>query len=224
MNSVKESVLRKIRKALALAHDHSNAEESQSAMLLAQRLMAKHNVAASDITDVSKKDVTKRVGRSYSQSQRIAWWQVQLGSIVAENFRCYLYRSGGHVVFLGLEEDVPIASDVFEFASSAIRHASSQYLLKNRAKRTRQDAIARKNEYIHGFLDGLREKFKEQVESESMALVLVKDGLVVQAYEEMEFKSGRRWNITRSFDDEARLRGYMDGKTLEKPKAALKEG
>lgn len=222
MSTITESALRKIRKALALARDNSNADESHSAMLLAQRLMAKHNFTASDIVE---NDVIKKTGKSYSKARRIAWWQLNLGNIVAENFRCYsFYAEGRYVGFVGLEEDVKIALEVFDFASNAIKHHSSQYLLQNKARRTRRHANALKNDYIFGFLNGLRDKFEEQVESESLALVLVKDELAVRAFEEMKTKPGKQRTINISGDDEAKQRGYVDGKNLEKPAGTLTDG
>lgn len=211
-----DDIIQKIKKALALAHGNSNAEEAHTAILLVQRLMVKHNLSMSDIPLDKQKE--KKTGRGYMNMGRVEWWQRRLSVIVADNFRCHsFYNSGNYVGFIGLEEDAKIAIEIFRFASEAIKFHSAKYLRENKERRSRKYAIAIKNDYIKGFLNGLKDKFKEQVESESLAIVLVKDAIVVRAVEDMKLKKGSPIRNTTANDGEALRQGYRDGKRFEKP-------
>ncbi|RKJ45999.1 DUF2786 domain-containing protein, partial [Butyricicoccus sp. 1XD8-22] len=44
-----DSIIKKIRGLLAIANDEKNDEESQTAFILAQKLMIKHNIVMGDI-------------------------------------------------------------------------------------------------------------------------------------------------------------------------------
>ncbi|MCM3273682.1 DUF2786 domain-containing protein [Paenibacillus elgii] len=217
-----EDVLRKIKKALNLAHNNSNSEESQAALLLAQKLMLKHGLTASDIPNEKPKE--KNVKRAHIRSSRIEWWYTKLSIIVANNFRCeHFYASGRYIGFLGLEDDVEIASEVFKFAQEAIRYHSSAYLKHKSFHRSRAEAIAIKNDYILGYLSGLREKFKEQVKSECLELVLVKDDAVIKAAEAAKFKEVEAKPVVIAGDYAARQQGYQDGKKFTKPNGPMIE-
>lgn len=215
-----EDVIRKIQKALALAHDKSSEKESQSAMLLAQRLMLKHNLSMSDISIQQTNEKNTRTG--FIRLNRIEWWQRGLAAIIADNFKSYFFFShGSHIGFLGLEEDVTIATELFEFGCKMIKYHASRYLSSRQEWRSRKYANALKNDYINGFLSGLNDKFKEQVEKESFALVLIKDEIVVQAYEDMKLKKGKPWQRSTAQDEDAVKQGYIDGKNFRKPQAAI---
>ncbi|ETT45241.1 hypothetical protein C162_21933 [Paenibacillus sp. FSL R7-269] len=199
-----DSAIRKIQKALKLADRNSNAEEAQAAILLAQRLMAKHGLSASDIGSDEQKQPEAQEGKI--RKSRIEWWHRKLLNIVADNFRCFsFYASGSYIGFLGLPEDVEIAKEVYVFAEDALRYHSSEFL-KTRVNYfgSRKRTNALKNDYITGFLQGLREKFKEQVETESLALVLVKHEVVVQANDEANWKTGKPIQMTSLGNGEAR--------------------
>lgn len=219
----KEDVIRKIKKSLALANDKANEQESQTAMLMAQKLMAKHNLSMNDINlNVEiKKETKEGVG---IRSGRIAWWQLSLSEIIAKNFRCYSYfYSGSRLVFFGLEQDVAIATEVFKFAVESIKYLASKYVKDNHISGYRQRTIAVKNDYILGFLSGLEDRFEEQVNKEDWGLVLVKDALVEQKYNEMELKSVKSNPINTMGDMGAKMQGYEDGKSFDHNKKALKE-
>lgn len=214
-----ESIIRKIQKALSLAHNNSNANEAQNAMLLAQRMMAQHNLTVSDLPQQQEQ---KKAERSKINMFRIEWWQRQLSSIIADNFRCYAFMArGSYVGFLGLEQDSQIATEIFKYAVESIKHHAAVYLRANKGSRSRAYALALKNDYISGFLIGMKAKFAEQVEKESLALVLVKDDIVVRTYEDWKLKEGRPIKKSTAQNQDAIEQGYMDGREFEKPVAQL---
>ncbi|MEK4062178.1 MULTISPECIES: DUF2786 domain-containing protein [unclassified Paenibacillus] len=212
-----DSAIRKIQKALKLANGNSNADEAQAAILLAQRLMAKHGLTASDIGSTEQKQPEALEGKI--RRNRIEWWHRKLTLIVADNFRCYsFYANGSYVGFLGLPEDVEIAKEIYLFAENAIKHHSSEYLKSRRYYfGSRRQTNMLKNDYITGFLEGLREKFKEQIESECLSLVLVKHDAVVQYHEKANWKTGKPINVSALGDSAAHAQGYKDGRDFNNP-------
>ncbi|MEK4983641.1 DUF2786 domain-containing protein [Bacillus sp. FSL K6-6540] len=216
-----ENVLRKIKKSLALAHNNPNPDEAHTAMLMAQRLMAKHNLTASDIPGDAP---AKKVDKVKICRNQVKWWERKLAQIIDENFRTNsFYSNGAYIGFIGLETDVKIAEEVFRFASESISYHASAYLKNNPERRSRAYAIAVKNDYITGYLSGLREKFRKQVESECLAVVLVKDALVVQATEEMNLKKGDLIRRGTANDSDALRQGYEDGLSFQQMSGTLKE-
>ena len=72
-----------------------------------------------------------------------------------------------------------------------------------------------KNDYITGFLRGLRDKYKEQVESKGYALVLVKDDVVVKAVEKKKLKKRLKDNLVSSGLPGPFEAGYKDGRSFD---------
>ena len=86
-----DSILDKIKNLLELAADTPDDAEGQNAILLAQKLMLKHNVDMSQIEELSsKKDET--VTTQHYQQTRVFWWQTELSVIIAKHFRCRVTR------------------------------------------------------------------------------------------------------------------------------------
>ncbi|WP_025685293.1 DUF2786 domain-containing protein [Paenibacillus maysiensis] len=210
-----QDAIRKIQKAFKLAENNSNVEEAQAAMLLAQRLMLKHGLATADVK--KEQEVAPEATKKSIRKSRVQWWEKRLAGIVAKNFRCYSYTQSGYAIgFLGLPDDVSIAVEVQQFAESAIRHHSGNYL-KEIYTSSRREANAIKNDYITGFLQGLHEKFKEQIAKESLSLVLVRHEVVEAAYESAGWKNPKPTTINRMGDPEALAQGYEDGKNFNNP-------
>lgn len=220
--TVSQTVIDKIRKALSLAGDRANANESQNAMLLAQRLMAKHGLSASDI-GVQPDSKDKKAVKGRVHMKKVQWWQKHLLSIIANNFRCYgFFTRGDSVGFLGLPKDVDIAVEVFAFANKMIKYHASAYMAATSGEnRSRNGSVAVRNDYIEGYLQGLREKFEEQVAKESLALVLVKDEVVEDAFRGAEFKKAKPHTRRTARDQHAIRNGYADGRKFSMTKGEL---
>lgn len=211
-----KAVLRKVKKLLRLAGGGKD-DEGQSALLMAQRLLADNRLSMSDISMGESKEIQKNVvegdGTEYT---RLQWWMKSLANIIGENFRCYSYiRSYGRktkIIFLGLEEDIAIAKTVYDFALSSIKFHSDAYCKRNNIVGDRAKTMAIKNDYISGYLSGLQTMFKEQVAHEGWGLVLVKDALVVKEMDNMKLGKAKATKASRSGDDDAVSSGYEKGK------------
>lgn len=55
MSEVNNAILKKVKGLLAIANDAGNDNESQSALLMAQRLMLKHGIGMKDLNEEKKR-------------------------------------------------------------------------------------------------------------------------------------------------------------------------
>ncbi len=223
--NINEGVLRKIQKALALAKDNSSVHESQTALLLAQKLMLQHGISAADIE--SKHAQSKEISHSnVTKFGRTPWWKRQLGFIIAQNFRCTMYikREGtrNRVMFLGLKEDVEIAIQVYQYAEVFLQHHAQEYCrsIKSRIK-TRTVYNRYRNKFMMGYLAGLYSKFQEQVKQNDWGLVLVKDEVVLAEEERLNLVPRKLKTPTLSRSKDAFMKGYIKGRQFECPKGLL---
>lgn len=86
--SVNEKILEKIKNLLSLAEDGNNDEESQTALLMAQKLMLKYKISHQELSENDKNEI---VIRSLSIYKRVYWWEKVLVQIIADNFRVMFY-------------------------------------------------------------------------------------------------------------------------------------
>lgn len=219
---VDESILRKIQKALQRAEGNSNEHEARTSMLLAQKLMAKHNITIGEVSDVSEKP-KEIIETRFRTGSKLQWWEKDLGDIISHNFRCkfYWYRKIQTYAFLGLKEDAEIGKEVFMFARSAMKHHTSKFMLRVSGRR----APAIKKNYMLGFLAGLSEAFRDQVARESFQLTLVIDEAVTEKYKGMKIKSVSIGIPDLSLDSlAAHISGYEDGKEVDYKRNRIKQG
>lgn len=225
MDQNREHILRKIKKALILAKNNSFVHESQTALLLAQKLMLEHGITATEVKEmqVDKKEV---LHSDITPFGRTPWWKKSLGSIIAENFRCsiYIQRVGkkNRLIFLGLQEDVEIASEVYRYAEASLQYHAWEYCrsIKNRIK-TRKVHNRYRNKFILGYLTGLRSKFKEQVQRHGWGLVLMKDALIIAEEEKMNMPIKKSKSPALSRSEDAFQKGFVKGRRFEKPTGLL---
>ena len=113
-------IISKVQNLLELAYDAPNDEEGQTALLMAQKLMVKHNLSISDIKTSQKNDnIRETVGH---WEYRLPWWQEKLAAILGPNFRCRTIwerkRKEGvtQISFFGYHSDAELCSKVYEGA------------------------------------------------------------------------------------------------------------
>lgn len=220
MSKGNEKVLAKVAGLLALSNDNPTDHEGQSAMLLAQKLLATHNLTMEDVelledgSDASK-EVVEMDGTEWT---RLAWWQKALASTIADNFRCHcvMHTGGGKrkVVFIGVKSDAEVATEVYKYALADIKYQSKKFLDSRGAQVSRAKSNAIKNDYIAGYLTGLSDKFKEQVAKEGWGLILVKGDEVVAYYKNLDTRSEGSKTRTTAKDNGAQDAGYSDGKSF----------
>lgn len=176
-----QKIVDKIRNLLELAEDGKNDEESQTALLMAQKLMLKYRLTQQDIVETTSQEV---IVKSLSKYKKIFWWEKILATIIADNFRVLHYLQSNKlphqkttqhkIMLMGLEEDVLLAYETYHFATKAMK-----YYMKHHLDAEANGEIERKElrkSYMQGFMDGLADKFsqqKEQLQKENEAYALV---------------------------------------------------
>lgn len=211
-----EDVIRKVQKLFALANDgNKTSDESDTAMLMAQKLLAKHRLSMKDIEMANGKQSRKAIYGDGTEYTRLQWWMKTLAMTISENFKCYTFVQHSYkktkIVFLGLEEDIELCKMVYNFAVASIKFHSEQYMKFRGISGDRGLTMSIKNDYISGYLQGLSDKFKEQVSRENWGLILVKDALVVKEYNNLSLKAGKSSKRSSRGDADAKAKGYTDG-------------
>lgn len=208
-----DKVIEQVRKLMALAENTSFPEEAQSAMLVAQKLMAKHSITSRDLRveeERAQEEVMMTVGR------RDTFVSV-LANVITENFRCASLwrkaslrvngrlRSAYTLTFLGLEEDVAVASEVFSSAKKAAESLARDFVREHGGGRRVR------NSYLLGWAHGLARKFDEQKKTNrTVALAVMKPKAVQDALDKMDFEKPEKRNV--AVDPDSYLEGEKDGR------------
>ena len=203
-----EQVIEKIKKCLELANNNPNENEAKTALLQAQKLMAKYNVNV----EISEGGETIDYAEERCVHRYDAAYRKPLARVIADNFRCKFFYQGGKVVFFGRAVDARIAKEAFEYAYEfAMREGNK---LENKAYAEYGTARGVHSSYTAGFIAGL----KEALEAQCKALIIVTPQDVKDQFTEMSKGWGTArggFKINRSnIDYEAYERGHHDGKTV----------
>lgn len=218
-----EKIIDKVQKLLNLAGNNPSREEAQSAMLMAQKIMARYHL---DAKDIENKPEEKKVESMVIDGNQCTAWAIRLANVVTNNFRCSLLRVPGRgLMFVGLTEDVAIAKGIYVFATQVLEKNMKKLRRQYRKQGLATDGISQ--DYAAGFIAGLNDKYKKQVEENEWALVLVKDALVVAETERLINHKGKTYQAkdkARRGDIGLYTQGYQDGNTLRDNQKQLKEG
>lgn len=207
-------VIFKIQNLLELAYDAPNDEEGQTALLMAQKLMVKHNLSMNDITTTQTKN---KIGETVGTWEyRMPWWQEKLAAILGENFRCKTIRRVfdegiTQMIFFGYQSDAELCTKVYEGAILYLKYRLER-LFPTISKARWKDY---KKSYLLGFLEGLDQRFKAQVQSSEELALMVQ--VPAEVLEEQRLRMGelrtRFLDIKiKSIDSEAYVTGLEHAK------------
>lgn len=167
-----DKIILKVQNLLELAYDAPNDEEGQSALLMAQKLMVKHNLAMSDIQKIHKNNIGETVAAS---EYRMVWWKEKLAGILGANFRCKVIRRRKvdegitKMIFFGYDSDAEYCTKVYEGAVLYLEYRLKR-LFPTITKARWKDY---KKSYLFGFLTGLNERFEKQTQSSEKFALMV---------------------------------------------------
>lgn len=226
-----DQIINRIKKLLTLAEDKANMEESHSAFLTAQKLMVKYGVDPKEITDDEEvKEVLQKGNGDY---KRLFWWEKRLAQIISKNFRCKNYIHSTHVsgrnqmqrkiVFMGLEQDVELANAMNKLVIDAIQFYANRYIKLNHITGNRAYTTQAKNDYMKGFIDGLKDKFDEQLSNQEWGLVLVIPKEVEDKFEEVVTGKGIPLKVPKTNSYHNFQSGYEDGYRIDYKKETIGE-
>ena len=198
MSDNNDKILAKIRNLLELAQDGGDDEESQTALLMAQKLMLKHKISQHEIEDIG---VDAIMTKSLSIYKAIYWWEKVLVEIIADNFRIMYYLQSSRfphqqrvqrkIVLMGYNEDVELAYHVYHLAVETMKYHATQHLQLYKLDKQTSGALGEERRaYYQGFLDGLAARFKAQrqamtSENEQYALIIKVPTEVKQAFDQV---------------------------------------
>lgn len=212
------TVLEKIKKLLALADTQKNSSDKEAmvALEMAQKLMAKHDVAASDLEELTRDE--SDVIHIACEHKWDAGYRKPLASIISKNYRCKCYVQGSTIMFIGVREDAMVAKVAFEFAYKFIMRRGNQEYEKAR----KEGYIGRGvfNSYALGFMAGL----KEVLDAQSVALMIVTPDTVVKEMENMNLQKGSGGVRSDGVYRDIYNSGYNDAKDQYSKKALTAGG
>ena len=208
----KEKIMNRIKKLLDRAESNYSAE-AESALLKAQQLMMQNGISKGDIEDI---DVQPVIEKQAHHSQ-VSLWQGQVAYIIASNFRCKCYwhidyQTGTKkrtMTFVGFKEDTVIAAEAYLYAIALVNRN-----IRKIRKRYPRVTIKYLNTYKKGFLDGLRAKFKDQVEKNDWGLVIITPVKVIEHFDSLGTVSTKVRKIVESKNENAYQQGFLDGKSF----------
>lgn len=200
-----EKIIEKIKNLIQLANDNPSDEEGQTALLMAQKLMLKNNIALAQVEqfeEPEKFETSQAVGK---EAGRIFWWERDLGYILANNFRCVCINqrdrllNKSRIIFFGEKQDAELVSKIYEAALLYLRYRIDRLP-------TREPSY--KNSYLKGFLSALDTRFKKQVEEYSLMVLPSEE--IKNALRET-FKNLKTEGIDRPNHD-FNLEAYVEGR------------
>lgn len=229
-----EDIIRKITGLLAVAEDNVNEEEAQSAFLVAQKLMIKHNIELSEVQSNEEK-VNIQQGQATAH-KTLYWFERKLAIIIANNFRVKHYynnkkrgRIARAITFFGLENDVKLAKEMYILACEVLTFYTKKYIdayyKEYYQERDKSLTNQLKNSYMQGFLNGLSNKMEEQRFSlqEEFGLVVLTPKVVEDEYEEFSrtFTKPLKLVTPDITEEVAYHRGYKDGNDIDYTKSTI---
>lgn len=165
-----KKIVSKIKGLLAIARDAKNDSESQSAFLMAQKLMVKYHVK-----DENLESSQKVVYRVIESGLRIENYKKLLNAIIADNFKAiaeYQINSlGTSLLVFGYEKDVELCEKMYKEALSIMLYREKKFVndfyISKGLIRKRSITCSLKYSYLAGFLNGLKDRFDDQIKNES---------------------------------------------------------
>ena len=212
----RERVIERVRKLLALSHS-SNEHEAALAAAHAQRLLAEHNLAMSElkVREEGAGEVALQVARTVPK------WLSALFATVANGFDCFpivtTNATCSRLRFIGVGEDPDVASCTLQFLMAELKRLATTYLHSCTTGHGNLSPAERKRvrtSYLLGGVQGVRQALaaqKAQTPTTSTALVPVKDALIKQYREEqigqVRIQRTRRSTVLSAAFEQGRIDG-----------------
>ncbi|MEC1158733.1 DUF2786 domain-containing protein [Cytobacillus horneckiae] len=235
MSNNNEVIIKKIKGLLAIANDNKNDEESQTAFLMAQKLMIKNDISISEIdTNIEHKDIQDGQITSY---KKLYWWEHELANIMSKNFKVKSYINSKYlqnsihkkraIMFLGYESDVVLAKEMYLLAYEALTFYANEFVnsyYENHAYlRERRITENIKSSYMRGFLSGLKQKFVEQLIQmrEEFGLMVLVPKEVEETYGSIVTGGSLTYKLPPIEEIAAYEKGFYDGNKIDYTKKTI---
>lgn len=232
-------VLDQIRALMSKTVENGATEsEMEQAMIMARKLMAKHQIDENEIV-MSKNDIKLDSVLSSSIGEESANWQWDLLVAIGDGYNVRVlrkkafqntgYRENYFWRLIGFSEDVEVVKSTFEILVPFVRNL---YKVRYSEYKKTTDSPIRYGvfvrNYIVGFTAGLQQKlvaskreiFSIAEEAQKYELMVVKKDALIEDYVKENLRVGKSvtTNRTRDVNYEAQMTGFNDGKTAEDKK------
>lgn len=123
--SANQKIINKVKGLLDIAKDSNQDEETQTAFLLAQKLMVKYGIKKSSIQD-QQRPLEYGV---LERCQKLSLLKQRLANVIADNFKVLFVRTGSlrarscgyfNYNFYGYSNDVELAKNIYFLAVKII--------------------------------------------------------------------------------------------------------
>lgn len=207
-----ENIVEKIKKLLNMAKLGSK-HEREVAYLKAQEMMAKYHIEQDLLEENKFIKVVEIEVKLNVKTDVFAY----LAEIIASNFKCKTYvrhsdRRYIKPVFLGLEIDAQVASEIFKDAYTFAKNESTR--VANYYYKLKGYSSGVKGDWMLGFVRGLNDGFTSQIQiSKETALMIVIPEEVKYAYQEIKFsnKPLKIKSINYNGNSNIEMAGYENG-------------
>lgn len=186
------SIMFKIKMLMEKANSTDSPEEAQQAMIIAQKLLMKHNL---DINRVTSFESVKKEGVEETSVKYTDMWEAYLGHYICQNNFCRLImkEQDGSLSIIGTPSNSNAVLYLYEFYRNAIVALAmkryNEFLTADfeemgvKIKRKESHKTNFINSYIKGCVDGVRDKMafqkKEDMQNtEIKGLILSSEDIV----------------------------------------------
>lgn len=238
MKESNKKIIKKIKGLLAISRDQKNDEESQSAFLLAQKLMLQYSIEKSEVEDYELSSEMDTIDEeSVTIYKKLFWWERTLATIISKNFRVKNFLKNDNsrkqkkrkIVFYGHGRDLELSKEMYILAYETLIFHSNEYVKDFYdtyiAERNSYQTRSIESSYIRGFLSGLNTRFEEQssILREKYEIMSLVPEEVEKAYSDYSSDFGKAKKVTPPpvVIVEAYEQGENDGKSIDFTKRTI---
>lgn len=217
-------VINKIKKLLRLSKS-DNIGEANNALRLAQKLMAENGIFIKETEELDKEQsamskIIEEKTRGLSAHRR------RLATALAKEFKVRILLAGGlsgRLEVVGLEEDIDIFIEVFEWTYLVFKKLCKQYL-ENRKKElgrlwNRSISLRMQNDYFEGFVNGVILSLKQNCKEHGLMVITPK--AVESLADEMTTGTCKSQGPIKLGDMDAMMNGVRDGREAKDMKKRI---
>lgn len=202
LNKIADKIQHLLDKTVA---NGATEAEAQSALLMAQKLMAKYNIAEGELSTEEK--ITYTLEQCKVKTNPRSKW---MSCIIANSFAVKVIIYDGRICFFGRNTNAMAAKSALEFAHRVMERGMNKACRNHGLSGTAdKGASLIYNAYATGFLRGL----KEAMDAQTVALAVVVPEDVNQKFHERfpKLRQGRSSTMKRGAYEADYQQGRTDG-------------
>ena len=202
LNKIADKIQHLLDKTVA---NGATEAEAETALLLAQKLMAKYNIEANSLNQGEKVEYSFEPCK-VKVNPRSKWMSI----IIANSFAVRAIISGNKICYFGHKTNVMAAKSALEFAHRVMERGLTKACRDKGLEPSQSGASLIYNAYAQGFITAL----KEALDAQTVALAVVVPEDVNKAFEEKfsNRRQGRNLTMKAGRDQyEAYRAGRKDG-------------